>query len=176
MSWSNKVDRQLRARAYQLRKVARRMAELRKVWGLWERLVEAGCLHVPEELQQTAAKLSRVRTKGYADWNPHQEAVLDLLGLVQSTTGRYHYAEVSDLINGFYYYQALRQGRTPDDMQYDVDILKMVVSRQRQRAARKRGRERSGDRSVERPRAFTPEDIRPLRERIIGPDPNPARD
>lgn len=129
--------RQLRGCAHQLRKVAQRIEELRGVWGLWGRLVDAQCIHSPEELREIAMRLSRVRTKGYAHWNPHREALLDLLEQVKSTTGRYHYAEISDLINAFYAYNSLKHRRKmPDELIYDVDSLKMILSRQRQLDAR----------------------------------------
>jgi hypothetical protein len=133
--------RQLRGCARQIRKVAQRIAELRKVWGLWGRLVDGQCIHLPEELSEIAERLCRVRTKAYSSWNPHHEALLDLLELVKSVTGRYHYRELSHLINAFYAYSALKQGRKmPDELIYDVDSLKMIVSRQRQQDARKYGK------------------------------------
>lgn len=133
--------RQLRGCARQLRKVAEHIAELRTLWGLWGRLVDGQCIHLPEELSEIAERLSRVRTKGYAHWNPHREALLDLLERVKSVTGRHHYPEISELINAFYAYSALRRGRKmPGELIYDVDSLKMIVSRQRQLDARKSGK------------------------------------
>ena len=132
--------RQLRGCARQIRKVAQRIAELRQVWGLWGRLVDGKCIHLPEELSEIAERLCRVRTKAYSSWNPHHEALLDLLELVKSVTGRYHYLELSHLINASYAYSALKHGRKmPDQLIYDVDSLKMIVSRQRQLDARKYG-------------------------------------
>lgn len=131
------AGRQLRACALRLRKVARRIGELRRVWGLWERLVDARCIHLPEELREIAERLICVRTKQYSYWNPHQEALLDLLEHVRSVTGRYHYGEVSDLINAAYSWRAIKNGRMPDGPLYEVDSLKMLVSRQKQLAARK---------------------------------------
>jgi hypothetical protein len=96
---------------------------------------------LPEELREIATRLSRVHTRGYADWNPHREALLELLERVKSVTGRYHYAEISELINAFYAYSALKHGRNmPDELIYDVDSLKMIVSRRRQLDARKYGK------------------------------------
>jgi hypothetical protein len=133
--------RQLRGCAPQIRKVAQRIAELRKVWGLWGRLVDGQCIHLPEELSQIALRLSRVRTKGYAHWNPHREALLEFLERVKSVTGRYHNAEISNLINAFYAYSAPKHGRKmPGELIYDVDSLRMIVSRQRQLDARKWGK------------------------------------
>ena len=133
--------RQLRDCARQIRKVAQRIAELRQVWGLWGRLVDGQCIDLPEELSEIAERLSRVHTEYYAHWNPHREALLDLLERVKSVTGRYHYAEITDLINAFYVYNALKHGRKmPDEVIYDVDSLKMIVSRQRQLDARKYGK------------------------------------
>ena len=133
--------RQLRGCARQLRKVAERIAELRKLWGLWGRLVDGHCIDLPEELSEIAERLSRVQTKRYAHWNPHREALLDLLERVKSVTGRYHYAELSDLINAFYAYNALKHGRNmPDELIYDVDSLKMILSRQRRFDAQRYGK------------------------------------
>ena len=58
--------RQLRGCARQIRKVAQRIAELRKVWGLWGRLVDGQCIDLPEELLEIAERLCRVRTKAYS--------------------------------------------------------------------------------------------------------------
>ncbi len=139
--------RQLRGCARQLRKVAERIAKLRKTWRLWGRLVEGQSIHLPEQLSEIAERLSRVQTKGYANWNPHREALLDLLERVKSDTGRYHYRELSDLVNAFYAYSALKHGKKmPDELIYDVDSLKMIVSRQRQLDARKY---RKSERSIQ---------------------------
>jgi hypothetical protein len=135
------ASRQLRGCARQIRKVAQRIAELRKVWGLWGRLVNGQCIHLPEELSEIAERLSRVYTAGYAHWNPHREALLEFLERVKSVTGRYHYAEISNLINAFYAYSAVKHGRKmPDELIYDVESLKMIMSRQRRLDTAKLGK------------------------------------
>lgn len=111
--------------------------ELRSIWGLWEHLIDADVLSVPEELQKIAAKLSCVRTEGFGDWFPQRDAIVDLLELVRTTTGRAHYVEVSLLINAQLVWNAAKHGRPIPDMEFDPDSLKMIVKRHKQRQAAK---------------------------------------
>lgn len=123
--------RQLRGIKRQFKKLAKRTADLRGIWGFWSRMVEADCIHIPEELEEIAGHLSRVRVKGYANWHPQRGAILDLLDHVRSSTGRYHYAEVSILINAEIAWRALKRGEAPPEITHDVDSLKMIVQRWR---------------------------------------------
>ena len=92
-------------------------------------MAEADCVHIPEELEEIASRLSRLRVKGYADWHPQREVILDLLDHVRSSTGRYHYVEVSILINAEVAWRALKRGEVPPEIRHDVDSLKMIVQR-----------------------------------------------
>lgn len=123
--------RKLRAINRQLKKLAKRAADLRTIWGFWSRMVQADCIRVPEELEEIAGRLSRIQVQGYADWHPQREALLDLLDHVRSSTGRYHYAEISDLINAESTWRAMKRGQPPPDFQHDADSLKMMVQRWR---------------------------------------------
>ncbi len=131
------ISRKIRTMNRQLRKLADRAAELRSIWGLWESMVDADVLSVPEELQRIAAKLSCVRTEGLGDWFPQRDAIVDLLELVQTTTGRAHYVEVSLLINAQLVWNAAKYGRPIPDMKFDPDSLKMFAMRHKQREAAK---------------------------------------
>jgi hypothetical protein len=121
----------------QLTKLAHRAAELRNIWGLWERMVDADVLSVPEELRRIAAKLSCVRPEGLGDWFPQRDAIIDLLELVRTTTGRAHYVEVSLLINAQLVWNATKHGQSVPDLEFDADSLKMIVKRHKQRQAAK---------------------------------------
>jgi len=123
--------RHLRAIKCQLRKLAKRTVDLRRIWGLWGRMVEADCVHIPEELEEIANRLSRIQIKGYADWHPQRESLLDLLDHVRSSTGRYHYGEVSDIINGEMTWRAMKYGQPLPEFEYDLDNMKMMVQRWR---------------------------------------------
>ena len=129
------VSRNIRSIDRQLRKLAQRVAELRAIWGLWARMVDAGAVHAPEELENIAAKLSCVRTEGFGDWFPQREAIIDLLETVRTATGRAHYAEVSLLINAELVWSAAKSGREIPDMQFDSDSLKMIAKRDKERQA-----------------------------------------
>ncbi len=99
----------LRSIVGQLRRQANRIGELISIWGFWERMVDAKCIHTPEESRNIAKRLSQVCTKNFGCWHPHREAMLDLLEHVRESTGRYQYGEVSDVINAAYCWPALRQ-------------------------------------------------------------------
>jgi hypothetical protein len=119
----------------QLTKLANQAAEFRKIWGFWEHMVDADAIHVPEELMNIAARVSCLSTTGFGDWFPQREAILDLLELVQTATGRPHYVEVSLLINAELVWAAAKHGRPIPDMAFDPDSLKMIVKRAKQRQA-----------------------------------------
>ena len=95
---SQAISRKARLISRQLTKLANRAAELRKIWGFWEHMVDADAIHVPEELMNIAARLSCLNAAGFGDWFPQQEALLDLLDLVRTATRRPHYVEVSLLM------------------------------------------------------------------------------
>jgi hypothetical protein len=127
------IARRLRVVNRQITKLAKRVAEIREVAGFTTHMVEADAYSVPEELENIASKLSRVCTEGFGEWFPQREAVLDLLELVQRTTGRPHYAEVSALINAELVWQAAVYGGELPDPQFDPDSLKMLFKRHKQR-------------------------------------------
>jgi len=144
------VSREIRSIDQQLRNLAKRTAELRKIWGLWARMVEAGAVHVPEELENIAAKLSSVRTQDFWEWFPQREAILELVEQVRTATGRPHYTEVSLLINAELIWVAAKNGRAVPDLKFDSDSLKMIVKRDKQRQAL-RDRRRSEVKRVPNP-------------------------
>jgi hypothetical protein len=129
------VSRKIQSINRQLTKLAHRVAELRGIWGLWARIVEADAVHVPEELKRIAAKLSCVRIEGFWEWFPQREAILVLLEQVRTKTGRAHYAEISALINAELVWRAAKNGRSIPEMKFDRDSLKMIVKRGKQRQA-----------------------------------------
>lgn len=135
ISSGREVSRKIRSINRQLGKLAHRVDELRGIWGLWARMVDADAVHVPEELRKIAARLSCVRTEGFRDWFPQRQAIIDLLELVRKTTCRAHYAEVSLLINAALVWQATKNGREIPDREFDADSLKMIVRRDKQRQA-----------------------------------------
>ena len=125
-----KIGRKIRGIARQLRRAAKRIENLRSMWwGMYERVITAGCYHFPEELERMAQSLSRIYLKGYGEWNPQREGVLDLLDHVRSATGRFHYTEVSTLINARLTRQALERKQPLPDLKYDVDSLRMLIQR-----------------------------------------------
>ena len=123
--------RRMKAFRRHLLKLAEEAMQLRAIWGFRGRLLDAGCLRIPEELKDIEERLSRVEVSGYADWHPQREAILDLLDHVRSSTGRYHYAEVSTLINSDIAWRAIKKGEPIPDLRNDVDSLKMIVQRWR---------------------------------------------
>lgn len=147
--------RKVREFSKQLEKLAKQGAEIRRTWGFGSRLIEAGCMHIPEELQKMAWRYSRVRVKGYTSWYPGREAVLDLLDHIHSSTGRYHYAEVSLLINTEATWRALKRGQDSPEVIFEVDSLKMLVQRwKREQAAKLKG-------STEKKEEFHPKPLDP---------------
>jgi len=123
------ITRRIRGITRQLTKLAKRVEGLRRIWGFYGRVVQADCFQVPEELEDIAHRLSRISVKGFADWNPQREALRDLLDHVRSATGRYHYAEISLLINAELTWRALKHKRPLPEFRHDVDSLKMMVQR-----------------------------------------------
>ena len=133
---AKKIGREIRSTARQLEKAAKRIESLRSMWwGMYGRVIAAGCYHFPEDLQRMAECLSRIYVKGYGEWNPHREAILDLLDHVRSATGRYHYAEVSTIINARLVRQAMERKEPLPDLKYDVDSLRMLVQRYKRECA-----------------------------------------
>jgi hypothetical protein len=126
---AHKVARRLRGIKRQLEKLAKETADVRSIWGFGSRMAEAKCMHIPEELEEMARNLSRVRVRGFADWYPQREAIIDLLDHVRSHMGRYHYEDVSTLINAEIAWRALKRGEVPAELSHDVDSLKMIVQR-----------------------------------------------
>ena len=123
------IARQIRGISVQLKKLAKRIEYLRKIWGFRDRLDDTNCLLAPEELKDLAHRLSKVKTRGLAGWNPQREAIRDLLDHVRTSTGRYHYAEVSLLINAERTWRAMKHDRPLPELSHDVDSLKMIVQR-----------------------------------------------
>ena len=113
--------------------MAEEVADCRSFWGFWSRLAEANCMDIPEELENTAERLLKIPTQGLAEWSPQREAILDLLNHVRSSTGRYHYAEVSTLINAERVWRALKNRRPIPELSHDVDSFKMIVQRHNKR-------------------------------------------
>lgn len=140
---AKEIARRIRAISGQLKQFANRTKKLREMWGLFGRMVDANCFHVPEELCDIAKRLSRVQTKGFGDWNPQREALLDLLDHVHSSTGRYHYAEVSALINAELVWRALKHEQPPPELRHDVDSLRMIVQRAKKQKQAEDARRRS---------------------------------
>jgi len=124
-----KIARRIRAISGQLKKLAGQIEDLKRIRSFWSRMTEASCFHIPEELEEIAERLSRIRTKGFRDWNPQREAILDLLDHVRSSTGRYHYEEVSLLINAELVWRAMKRKQPPPEPRHDVDSLKMIIQR-----------------------------------------------
>src|SRR5205823_4044949 len=92
------ISRRLRSYKRQLEKMAKKIAEIRRTRGFMGNMTEAQAFHIPEELEDIAVRLSLVSVEGFNDWNPQKEAILDLLELVKSSTGRHHYQEFACLI------------------------------------------------------------------------------
>jgi len=121
-----RISRQLRRTTQLLKKLAKRIEGLREIWGFKKHMMEADAYHVPEQLWSIAQRVSSISTKGFQEWHPQREALLDLLDLVRRSTGRYHYGEVSLLLNAEQIQRAVA-------LRFDVDSLKMIVQRDRQR-------------------------------------------
>ena len=129
------ISRKIRSMNRQLRKLARRAAELRGIWGFWEHMADAHALRVPEELQNIAGRLSCICTEGFGEWFPQREAIMDLLEHVRTSTGRPHYTELSLLINVELIWHDTKNGREIRDMVFDPESLKMIFKRYNQRQA-----------------------------------------
>lgn len=129
------MSRELRVINRGLKKLAKRAARLRKIWGFWERMVGANASHAPEELVNIAARLSCISTEGFGDWFPQREAIIDLFELVRKTTGRPHYVEASLLINAELVWRAEKKGRAIPHKEFDPESLKMIVRREKLRQA-----------------------------------------
>jgi hypothetical protein len=129
------MSRELRVINRGLKKLAKRADKLRKIWGFWERMVDANAVHAPEELVNIAARLACISTEGFGDWFPQQEAIIDLFELVRKTTGRPHYVEISLLINAELIWRAEKKGRAIPDKEFDPESLKMIVKREKERQA-----------------------------------------
>lgn len=123
------IARRIRGMSGQLQKLAKRITKLRQMWGFQGRMLDADCYHIPEELENIAERLSHTRTKGFGDWHPQRDALLDLLEHTRLSTGRYHYSEVSLLLNAELVWRALKYNRPVPDFRYDIDSLKMIVQR-----------------------------------------------
>src|ERR1051325_4763083 len=104
------IERRIKAVRRHLREAAREANRLRGLWGFRGRMLDAGCFHATEELADIEKRFSKVNVKGYADWHPQREAILDLLDQVAKATGRYHYAEVSTIINAETAWRAFKRG------------------------------------------------------------------
>jgi hypothetical protein len=128
------MSREIRAINRGLKKLGKRAARLRRIWGFWECTVDANAFHAPEELVNIAARLSCISTEGFGDWFPQREAIIDLFELVRKTTGRPHYAQVCLLINAQIVWRAEKKGRAIEK-EFDPDSLKMIVRRDKQRQA-----------------------------------------
>ena len=121
--------RKIRALKRLAEKAAKQAAELTCIRGFWSPLAQADCLRLPEEFEGIVERLSRVQAKGYADWYPQRNAIIDLLEHVHSCTGRYHYPEVSTLINAEIAWWALKREEPAPEIRHDVDSLKMIIQR-----------------------------------------------
>lgn len=131
---TKRISRNLRRSAHEFEKAARQIEEIRhKWWGMYGRVTEAGCYHFPEQLREMAQAVMRIDLKGYGEWNPQREAILDLLEHVRISTGRYHYAEVSTLINARLTRSAAERKQPWPDFKFDIDCLRMMVQRQKRR-------------------------------------------
>jgi hypothetical protein len=136
------ISRDIRSIARQIKKAAKRIEKLRSMWwGMYGRVVAAGCYHFPEELYRMVECLSNIRLEGYGEWNPQREAILDLLDHVRSATGRYHYNEVSMLINARLVKTAVERRQCLPDLRYDVDSLRMLIQRYKKECAAEDARE-----------------------------------
>jgi hypothetical protein len=113
--------------------LAEEIGEIRRTRGFMGDMTDAEAFRVPEELEDIVGRLSLVSTAGFAEWNPQREAILDLLDLVRSTTGRYHYQEVAQMIEGQRLWVAAKYQRPFPDMKFDADSLKMILRRHKQR-------------------------------------------
>jgi hypothetical protein len=131
----SQISRELRAITRGLKKLANRTAELRRIWGFGERMVDAHAFHAPEALANITARLSCISTEHFGDWFPQREAVLGLLELVRRTIGRPHYVEVSSLINAELVWRAEKNGGAIPDRAFDPENLKMIVKREKERQA-----------------------------------------
>ncbi|HLE61635.1 MAG TPA: hypothetical protein VI750_00785 [Pyrinomonadaceae bacterium] len=123
------ISRTIKGIQRHLRRAASQLDYLNRIWGFWGRMVEANCFHMPEELNTMVERLSCVAVKGFGEYYPQREAVLDALELVKTSTGRYHYTEVSTLINAERVWRALKNGKPIPEPSHDVDALKMIVQR-----------------------------------------------
>jgi hypothetical protein len=123
------IARKLRAIAKQLRKGAQEIEALRNVWSFKQRMLDSAAYHCPEGLLEMANQLTQTRTQGFGDWHPQREAILGLLHLVESETGRYHYPQVSNLINAEMVWKARVYKQPIPEPRFDVDSLKMMIQR-----------------------------------------------
>ena len=126
---SRSQARRLRGIQNLLKKAVRQTQALRSSPGLRGPMASAKCYKIPEELEAIAERLSGVVVKRSGEWNPFRDAILDALVLVKESTGRYHYAEVSTLINAYQVRRALTRGLPIPEHSYEVDALKMLVQR-----------------------------------------------
>lgn len=134
------ISRKLRGHKRQLEKLAGEIADIRRIRGFMGNMVEANAFHVPEELLDIAVRLSLVPTEGVCEWHPQREAILDLLELVRTSTGRCHYREVATLIEAERVWVELKNKRPIPDIKFDADGLKMILQRHKQRQAREENR------------------------------------
>lgn len=77
------IARTIRGMQRQLRKAASQVDYLNRICGFWGRMVEANCVHMAEELEVLAERLSSVAVKGFGEYYPQREAILDALDLVK---------------------------------------------------------------------------------------------
>lgn len=137
-----RINRKLRELSRQIRSLAKDIDEMRRHPANWDRFVQAQSATVHAELRRIAARLSKAARIHARKLNPHREAILDLLDSVRTTTGRYHYSEVADLINAAVYRYALVHRKVLPDFACDVDGLKAMMQRQKKPHAAKLNRRR----------------------------------
>lgn len=132
---SREIARRIRVMVRQIRKLAKRAAEINEIRGFSTHMVEADAHSVPKELAYIASKLARIRTEGFGEWSPQRDAILDLLEHVERRTRRPHYSEISVLINAELVWQAAVYRYELPDPQFDPDGLKMLFKRHKEREA-----------------------------------------